>query len=69
MHILEQTWCEGGPPATEAWEMIIAEARKYVTQTRSQTGETQTGVLVPTDVHSNSFILQYILFSALTHAL
>jgi hypothetical protein len=30
---------EGGPPAAEAWEMIIAEARKSVTQTRSQTGE------------------------------
>ena len=37
MYILEHG--EGGPPAAEAWEMIIAEARKCVTQTRSQTGE------------------------------
>ena len=45
MYILER--CEGGPPAAEAWEMIIAEARKSVTQSRSQTGETQTrGILL-----------------------
>ena len=44
MYILEHG--EGGPPAAEAWEMIIAEARKCVTQTRSQTGETQTGILL-----------------------
>ena len=44
MYILEHG--EDGPPTAEEWEMIIALARKSVTQTRSQTGETQTGILL-----------------------
>ena len=37
---------EREPPTAEEWEMIIALARESVTQTRSQTGETQTGILL-----------------------
>ena len=38
---------EDGPPTAEEWEMIIAiVTRKSVTQTRSQTRETQTGILL-----------------------
>ena len=33
-------------PTAEEWDMIIALARESVTQTRSQTGKTQTGILL-----------------------